>query len=412
MKILHTSDWHLGHSLGEQRRTEEFENFLNWLAELLTEEFFDALIVTGDVFDNGAPSNKTREIYYAFLAKAAKSKCQNIIITAGNHDSPSFLNAPKSVLKNLNIHVVAAAQENLEDEIVVVKSADGTPKGIICAVPYLRDRDVRTVGEAETGDIKKSKQREAVKDHYKNICDTSEKITARLKLENENLPDLPIVATGHLFVAGAKNGNGKDDVIVGALSKFDCDVFDERIDYVALGHIHSAQKIDGRNNIRYCGSPLALSFDQTQTRKILAVNFDKKVPLVSEIEVPQTRTLKRIVGSDEEIFFKLNELKSSGESAFVEIDFNGDNPVVFRKEVEAIVANSKIAICKIWNKKIYNHILHASIKYESLENISTIEVFERRMDFEKIEEAERVEFRQMYAEILERINSNSDVEDK
>ena len=103
MKIIHTSDWHLGRSLYGRKRYDEFENFLDWLAELIENEGIEALLVSGDVFDNIAPSNRSQELYYSFLCKIASSECRHVVITAGNHDSSSFLNAPREILRFLNV---------------------------------------------------------------------------------------------------------------------------------------------------------------------------------------------------------------------------------------------------------------------------------------------------------------------
>ena len=108
MKILHTSDWHLGRSLYGRKRYEEFSSFLDWLAQTIEEEKVDALLVAGDVFDNSTPSNRAQELYYRFLCRVAASCCRHVVVIAGNHDSPSFLNVPKELLRALNVYVVGA----------------------------------------------------------------------------------------------------------------------------------------------------------------------------------------------------------------------------------------------------------------------------------------------------------------
>ena len=105
MKVLHTSDWHIGRTLHGRQRYEEFEAFLDWLADLIEKESIDVLLVAGDVFDNSTPGNRAQELYYRFLCRAAASSNRHVVVTAGNHDSPSFLNAPRELLKFLNVHV-------------------------------------------------------------------------------------------------------------------------------------------------------------------------------------------------------------------------------------------------------------------------------------------------------------------
>ena len=147
MKILHTSDWHIGRTLYGRKRYEEFEVFLTWLAETIQDNAIDALLVAGDVFDTSAPSNRAQELYYRFLCRMAASSCRHVVVVAGNHDSPSFLNAPKELLKALDVHVVGSSTESPEDEVLVLRNEQDAPELIVCAVPYLRDRDIR-VAEA------------------------------------------------------------------------------------------------------------------------------------------------------------------------------------------------------------------------------------------------------------------------
>jgi DNA repair protein SbcD/Mre11 len=109
MKLLRTSDWHLGRALYGRKRYDEYGAFLNWLAELIESRDIDALLVAGDVFDSSTPSNRAQELYYRFLCRVAASPRRHVVVTAGNHDSPSFLDAPRELLKFLNIHVMGCA---------------------------------------------------------------------------------------------------------------------------------------------------------------------------------------------------------------------------------------------------------------------------------------------------------------
>ena len=157
MKVLHTSDWHIGRSLYGRKRYEEFEAFLTWLAETIQENSIDALLVAGDVFDTSAPSNRAQELYYRFLCRVAASSCRHVVVVAGNHDSPSFLNAPKELLKVLDVHVVGNASADPEDEVLVLCDKQDTPELIVCAVPYLRDRDIRVAEAGESIEDKEYK---------------------------------------------------------------------------------------------------------------------------------------------------------------------------------------------------------------------------------------------------------------
>lgn len=192
MRFLHTSDLHLGRSLYGVNRDETFEKFLTWLTETIRTEAIDCLIIAGDVFDNATPSHRMQRAYYRFLASVATSTdCRHVIVTGGNHDSPSLLNAPDTLLEALNIIVVGQATADPADEVVLLRDATGTPLAVVAAVPYLRERDLRTSTENETQQDKEEKIRSATAEHYRHVTQTA------LELRGEN--DIPYIATGHLL---------------------------------------------------------------------------------------------------------------------------------------------------------------------------------------------------------------------
>jgi exonuclease SbcD len=176
MKILHTSDWHIGRSLYGTRRYEEFTKYLNWLNETIEKENISILLIAGDIFDTSAPGSRAQELYYKFLCKLTTSKCRHIIITAGNHDSPSFLEAPKELLKVINVRVSAAITDNISDEVLTLKDTAGNPEIIVCAVPYLRDKDIRTAESGESISDKNKKINEGIKNHYNKVFKYAEKV--------------------------------------------------------------------------------------------------------------------------------------------------------------------------------------------------------------------------------------------
>ena len=176
MKILHTSDWHIGRALYGCKRYEEFEAFLAWLGEFIVKDHVDVLLVAGDIFDNSTPSNRAQELYYRFLYRVANSSCRHVVITAGNHDSPSFLNAPKEVLLFLNVHVVGSVSDSPKDDVLVLSDQNGKPELIVCAVPYLRDCDIRKAEAGESMEDKERKMVEGIRSHYRNVCLEADKI--------------------------------------------------------------------------------------------------------------------------------------------------------------------------------------------------------------------------------------------
>ena len=190
MKILHTSDWHLGSSLYGHKRYEEFEAFLIWLARLIQKEQINVLLVAGDIFDTSTPSNRSQELYYQFLNIVTAIPGLQVIITAGNHDSPSLINAPQQLLKHLHIHVFGSIPENPEKEILVINDEQGRPSLIVCAVPYLRDRDIRLSEPGESIEDKTRKLEKGVQEHYRHVVRIA-------KAKRDDLGGvIPIVATG------------------------------------------------------------------------------------------------------------------------------------------------------------------------------------------------------------------------
>jgi len=198
MRILHTSDWHIGRTLYGNKRYEEFAAFFDWLAKTIEERNIEALLVAGDIFDTGTPSNRAQELYYRFLVRVAASRCRHIVLVAGNHDSPSFLDAPQALLKTIRIHVVGSMRANPGEEVLELDDEAGKVRLIVCAVPYLRDRDIRAADAGESFDEKERKLLEGIRMHYETVA--REALRSREKLGR----DMPIVAMGHLFATGAQ----------------------------------------------------------------------------------------------------------------------------------------------------------------------------------------------------------------
>ena len=296
LTILHTSDWHLGRRLYGRMRYEEFEAFLSWLQETISAHKVDVLIVAGDIFDTMTPSNRAQALYYEFLGKVSKLCCEHIVIVAGNHDSPTFLDAPSKVLKFLNVHVIGTACDDLNDEVLVLDAIDGTPHCIIAAVPYLRDRDVRGSHAGESADSKDTNVIKGIRAHYDEVASIA-------KARQEHLSDahqrhIPIIATGHLFATGSKTteDDGVRDLYVGSLGQISADMFDDGFDYVALGHLHVPQRVGGCEHIRYSGSPIAMGFGEAkQQKQVLLVEFgevEKSLSDESTILQPANTTSK------------------------------------------------------------------------------------------------------------------------
>lgn len=398
MKILHTSDWHIGRTLHGRKRYDEYEAFLNWLAGLIEDKDIDVLLVSGDIFDNSTPTNHAQSLYYRFLCRVASSPHRNVVITAGNHDSPSFLNAPRELLKFLNIHVVGCAAESPRDELIMIAGPDDETQLIICAIPYLRDRDIRTAEAGESVEDKERKIIEGIRTHYRLVCEAAEQ-----KRIQHNKP-LPVVAMGHLFAAGGQtvDGDGVRELYIGSLAQVRSDVFPESIDYLALGHLHVPQRIGGSDFIRYCGSPLPIGFGEAQQKKsVVLVEFSENIPKVATITVPCFQELKIIRGDWQTIIRDLDELKFRRSNAWLEIIYEGDEIIGnLRMLLDEAVTGSNLEIRTIKNNRVLELAMKSMDKEETLDDLDVTDVFKRCLVSHEIPEDQHQELLNAYHEII------------
>ena len=405
MKILHTSDWHLGRSLYGRKRYDEFAEFLDWLAQTIEDERVDTLLVAGDVFDTSTPSNRAQELYYRFLCRVSTSCCRHAVVIGGNHDSPSFLNAPKALLKALNVHVVGAMTEALEDEVIVLQK-DGRPEAIVCAVPYLRDKDIRTVEPGETIDDKNAKLVEGLKTHYADVCGIAEQ--KRSQLEKAGHPGIPIIAMGHLFTAGGKtvDGDGVRDLYVGSLAHVGEDVFPSSIDYLALGHLHVPQAVGSTQHIRYCGSPIPMGYGEArQVKKVFLVSFNNTTPKIHEIQVPCFQQLVSVEGSLDDIHANVEALRRAESRAWLEIEYTGSDMIGNLREIldEALVG-SAMEIRRIKNRRIIDRVIRSITEEETLDDLDPDDVFTRCLDAFDVPDNDRKELTASYNEIIKSLH--------
>ena len=398
MKILHTSDWHLGRTLYGRKRYDEFEAFLNWLVQTIEQQAVDVLLIAGDVFDTSTPANRAQELYYQFLGQVAASRCRHIVVIAGNHDSPSFLSAPKSLLQALDVHVVGAVTERLEDEVLLLTNQEGHPELIVCAVPYLRDRDIRVAEAGESIEDKERKLIDGIRDHYSQVCELAEGMRKQL-----NQP-LPIVAMGHLFAAGGKtmDGDGVRELYVGTLAHVSARIFPACIDYLALGHLHVAQQVSWSDNMRYSGSPLAMGFGEArQEKSVCLVTFHANVPVVELINVPVFQQLERIHGDWDTISKRITHLSVEKTAIWLEIIYEGHDVIDdLHQRLETLVADTQIEILRIKNNRIRDRVLYQTQSNETLNDLNVDEVFERCLVAHNISDEQRPELLHAYQETV------------
>lgn len=296
LRILHTADWHLGKMLGDLSRETEHRAFLDFLLEIIATEKIDALLIAGDVFDSANPPQSAVAQYYQFLSSVHQtSQCQ-VIVTAGNHDSPAHIEAPKELLKLLRTHVIGAMPSDRAQAMIPLPN-EHEPLVYIAAVPFLRDRDLRTGISGQSSAEIQASLNDAITTIYQEMVDLRAQSSA------------PLIAMGHLTVSGSKTSDSEREIHVGGLGALPADRFPAAYAYVALGHLHRPQACDTNDLIRYSGSPIPLSFSESRDHKelrLLEVN-DGTLQHRS-IAIPQARELRQVVTNSADAEFTLTQL--------------------------------------------------------------------------------------------------------
>ncbi|WP_310600059.1 exonuclease SbcCD subunit D C-terminal domain-containing protein [Desulfobulbus sp.] len=399
MRLLHTSDWHLGHRFHGRQRHEEQGRFLDWLVELVEERAIDCLLVAGDVFDTTAPGSRAQALYYRLLHRLAASSCRHVVLIGGNHDSPALLEAPRELLRRLDIHVIGMADGDYGKEILQLDNPQGKPELLVAAVPYLRDRDIRHAMPGETLEDKGRHQREAIRAHYRDICRMAEERRRQLD------PGLPLVVMGHLFVAGGRTveGDGVRDLAVGGLDRIEATCFPADIDYLALGHLHLGQLVAANPCRRYCGAPLPMSFAEAKTSKqVLLLTAQNREIAVEPIEVPRFQPLASVRGDLPTLLRELDRLRIPNAPTWVELVYEGDPAIPdLRDQLLAATAGSELSVLRIRNNRVFDYVLRQTERIESLDDLGVAEVFERCLAINTIEEQQRRMLRAAFAEIVD-----------
>lgn len=397
MKILHTSDWHLGRTLySKKERLAEHTAFLDWLLKTIAEKSIDLLLVAGDIFDTASPNTTSQKLYYNFLVNVRNSGCKNVVIVGGNHDSPSFLNAPKDILSALNVAVIGNASENPEDEIMIIRDQNENPIAVVCGVPFLRERDISRFAEGESYTDRSKRINENIKNHYEEIAELALKKREGIGVE------IPIIATGHLSVAGGKRNDddGVRETYIGTIEAVGSDIFPEAFDYVALGHYHIASAI--KNHIRYCGSPIPMGFGEAGQKKCVYIIDFGKVMNIETVEIPVFQKLESIRGEKAYIAERISELKNSKSSVWVEIIYNGTDMFPdFTEWINEQTADSNIEILKLQNLQYLSEVLTADDTTEMLDDLNAMDVFDKLLEKSVFSVEQKEELLISYKEIVD-----------
>ncbi|RXJ84268.1 exonuclease SbcCD subunit D C-terminal domain-containing protein [Arcobacter sp. CECT 8985] len=400
MKIIHTSDWHLGQNFMGKSRIEEHEAFLSWLLETIEEKQIELLLVSGDIFDTGTPPNYALELYYNFLKQlSSKKSLKTTIITAGNHDSVSTLKAPKQLLEALNVHVVVNGDE--DENIIIPIKEDEETKAIVCAVPFLRDSVIRQSLGAETVSDKEKLANNGIKAYYEKAYNNAKELEQ----------NTPIIAMGHLTTVGSRSSESERDIYIGGTLDIGGDYLASMFDYVALGHLHINQTVGASNNlghVRYSGSPIPLSFSESKnTQKVNVVTIDEDVK-VEELKVPLKRKLQVIKGDLETIKKELKAIED--KSTWIEVHIKDDNPMFANTEIRELATKLELTILAVKIEKSEKQLRAKELKAISLDELSVQEVFEKRLELEEIENSEfKEQLSQTFNEVVSNLHESEQI---
>ncbi|MCC5853994.1 MAG: exonuclease subunit SbcD, partial [Alkalimonas sp.] len=397
----HTSDWHLGQSFFTKSRKAEHQAFLHWLLGQAKQQQVDAILVAGDVFDTGTPPSYARELYNEFVVACNRlGVC--LVVLGGNHDSVSVLNESRQLLACLNTYVVASVTDEPEQQLLTLPKRDGSPGALLCAVPFVRPRDVLQSRAGDSGLAKRQALGSAISQHYQQLYQLA--LTKRKALEKP----LPIVATGHLSALGVSQSESVRDIYIGTLDGFAADAFPPA-DYIALGHIHRPQIVGKKPHIRYSGSPIALSFDELgSSKQVLLVQFSEdKLAEVTPLEVPRFQAMALLKGNLSELEQQLNQYpEQADQPTWLSIEVTLDDYLPdLQQRIQALCDGKAVDVLQLRRARSKQRQSMSQQQQETLTELTPQQVFERRLALEHFDDentcARKTRLEQLFTQVLD-----------
>lgn len=398
MRILHTSDWHLGQHFMGKTRLAEHQAFIDWLLQQVAQQQVDCVIIAGDIFDTGAPPSYARELYNAFIVALHDSGAQ-LIVLGGNHDSVATLAESQSLLARLSTRVIPSVADPLAQQLLVLPQRDGTPGALLCAVPFIRPRDVMLSQAGQSAADKQQSLQQAIQQHYTQLY-----ALATAKRSELGMP-LPIIATGHLTTVGASASESVREIYVGSLDAFPSNAF-PAVDYIALGHIHRPQMVGGLEHIRYCGSPIPLSFDEiAQQKQVLLVELDARgLQAVTPLLVPRFQPMASLRGSLIELQAGLADIAQLGmpqQPVWLELLVSADDYLNdLQTRIQAMVEGLPLEVLRIRRERTQSGATLQGKQNETLDELSPQEVFAQRLQDETLDSGLQQQLQLRYTQIV------------
>jgi len=426
MKILHTSDWHLGQHFYGKSRAPEHKKFLNWLLTQVDELQLDAIIVAGDIFDTGTPPSYARELYFDFISQLHAKACQ-LVILAGNHDSVAMLSEAKQVLKQLSTHVISSASENTEQQLVTLHSPKNDNQNndehlIVCAIPFIRPRDVMKSQSGQSAQDKQLVLQHGIANHYQTLFEQAQQQANGIAKKTGKVP--AILMTGHLTTVGVKTSDSVRDIYIGTLDAFPANAF-PAADYIALGHIHKSQKVAKSEHIRYCGSPIPLSFDEAKQEKVaLLVEFSQgKLSCVNEVVIPRFQPMAMLktdiegLHQDIEALIASHTPEDESQTLWLDVEITSTGYLQdMSQRISELTKDTLLEVLLVRRSKETRQKMSKSSNQITLNELTVDEVFEARVANENWQAADELERKgrltTLFHQYVEKVSHTSEADDK
>lgn len=413
MRILHTSDWHLGQYFMGQSREAEHQHLIDWLLEQVVLHQVDAVVLAGDIFDTGAPPSYARALYNQLIVRLHQARVA-LLLLAGNHDSVSVLGESTELLAQLGTQVVSTTMADEAARHVLtlpLRSHPTQPGCIVCALPFIRPRDVQSSRAGESANDKQRQLQNAIQNTYAQVFAHAQ----QLQQQHQQTTGLrlPIVATGHLTTVGASSNESVREIYVGSLEAFPTAAFPPA-DYIALGHIHQPQKVGGLEHIRYCGSPIALGFDEArQTKQVLLVDMnDTGLVAVHTLPVPVLQVLQSVSGTLDSLPAQLAAVAQQASAAspprpvWLEVTVTQDDYLPdLSNRVEAMVQDLPLQVLRVKRQRTASLAALQGHADESLDELSPHDVFARRLQQEALSPPLQSALQQRFDQVVQQLQA-------
>lgn len=375
MKLLCTSDWHLGNRLMERSRHGEFAAFLEWLLDVMQQQGAEALLVSGDIFDNRDPGAPALEAFSQFLSRADSTGCRRVIMTAGNHDGVPVLEAMQPLLNRYGADLVyRLTVDTAADCLLPLCGADGEVAALVCAVPFLRPAEV----------ARRCSAGESAQAYTLGVQDVLAAVAEHARAWRAAHPGKPVICMAHMSVNGAEPTASTEQVYIGGVEILPEGVFDSVFDYVALGHIHRGYSLSDKR-LRYSGSPLPMGVDEAAyPHHVLLVDVTAQGVSVQPIEVPVfTCYAAEHCATDEQLAAlpqKLQQLSAAhgGAPVYLQLHYTGSGVTDLGAWVSENLPATLVPHCRLSQYRPGSGV--HELTDPALDTLPTVqEVFERKL---------------------------------